>query len=191
MILLNKKQVRFEILRDRDNFLDYHSANSAIEERFQQFILPLIQPKDTIAAYYPSGSEIDILPILVKLSEQSFKILLPAMDNARQMTFYPWQPQDELIPTKHAKNILEPKKQEQPTLPSIIITPLIACDLNGNRIGSGKGIYDRYINNLTKKALCIGLCYDFQLLDKIPAEFHDQPLDLILTDKRFINKSKI
>jgi 5-formyltetrahydrofolate cyclo-ligase len=47
-------------------------------------------------------------------------------------------------------------------------------------------MYDKYINNMKSKALCIGLCYDFQLLNAIPTEPHDKPLDLILTDKRFI-----
>ena len=186
MILYNKRQVRSIILAKRNNFINSNSAKLAINQGFWQNILPLIQPKSTIAAYFPIGSELNIIPLLRRLSNYNFNVALPVIKKNNEITFYPWLPGDIITPGNQVKKILEPFEQKQNTIPNIIITPLIACDLNGNRIGSGKGMYDKYINNMKSKALCIGLCYDFQLLNEIPTEPHDKPLDLILTDKRFI-----
>ena len=62
----------------------------------------------------------------------------------------------------------------------LIVVPAIAFDRKGNRIGRGKGYYDR----LLKKASCpkIGVGYHFQLFDEIPAEPHDVPMNAIVTD---------
>lgn len=186
MTINYKNQVRSLILNKRNNFFNCTSAKLAINRGFWQHILPLIQPKSTIAAYYPRGSELNILTLLTSLSNYDLNILLPAILEQNKINFYPWKQGEQLIESKFAKGILEPSIKQKIEIPDIIITPLIACDLEGNRLGSGKGMYDRYINNLKKKALCIGICYDFQLLEKIPTEPHDKKLDLILTDKRFI-----
>ena len=64
----------------------------------------------------------------------------------------------------------------------IILVPGLAFDKTGARMGFGKGYYDKLLG--TSKAIKIGLCYDFQLLDKIPSEPHDVPMDIIITEKR-------
>jgi len=189
-----KSQIRKNIKNKRDSFPDYKATNAAILARFEEFLLPLFKPNQPIAAYFPNSSEIDILPLLTKLSRQYFNISLPVINNKKEMDFYLWQPGDNLIASNYANNILEPQKQEQAITPSIIIAPLIACDLKGNRIGSGMAMYDKYLEKLKinkQKPLYIGICYDFQLLDHIDRESHDQPLDIILTDKRFINNYKL
>ncbi len=64
----------------------------------------------------------------------------------------------------------------------IILVPGLAFDKTGARMGFGKGYYDKLLQ--TAKATKIGLCYDFQLLEKIPSEPHDVPMDVIITEKR-------
>ncbi len=68
--------------------------------------------------------------------------------------------------------------------PEVIFVPLVACDENKNRLGFGKGYYDRYMSG--KNTLKIGLCYDFQVVDVIVANSWDVPLDIIVTEKRII-----
>ncbi len=86
-----------------------------------------------------------------------------------------------------AFNIKEPSGHNIADIRTIdlIIVPAIAFDRNGNRIGRGKGYYDRLLksaDNITK----IGVGYDFQLVDKIDSETHDVPLDIVITDKNHI-----
>lgn len=66
----------------------------------------------------------------------------------------------------------------------VAIIPLIACDENKNRLGFGKGYYDKFLRD--KTCLKIGICYDFQVLDNVPTHELDVPLDIIITDKRII-----
>ncbi|MBD5232841.1 MAG: 5-formyltetrahydrofolate cyclo-ligase [Bacteroidales bacterium] len=72
----------------------------------------------------------------------------------------------------------------------LIIVPAVAYDRSGNRVGRGKGYYDRLLGR--SKALKIGVCYDFQLFDEdeIEAEEHDVAVDFIITDRHGIIRIK-
>lgn len=68
----------------------------------------------------------------------------------------------------------------------LAIIPGIAFDRQGNRIGFGKGYFDRLLKGLSTKCIKIALAYEFQILDNVPAEKHDQKVDIIITEKRII-----
>ena len=61
----------------------------------------------------------------------------------------------------------------------LIIVPGVAYDRNGNRLGRGKGFYDRLLK--TTKATKVGIGYEFQLVDAIPTEPHDVKMNIIIT----------
>lgn len=67
----------------------------------------------------------------------------------------------------------------------LIIVPGIAYDNRGNRVGRGKGYYDRLLSRT--KATKIGIGYDFQLVEEIDSEPHDITMDIVITDSRIIN----
>jgi len=66
----------------------------------------------------------------------------------------------------------------------LIVVPAVAYDRSGNRLGRGKGYYDRLLT--TTRATKIGVGYDFQLLDSLPTEEHDVPMDMIFTQTEVI-----
>ena len=89
-----------------------------------------------------------------------------------------------------AYNILEPKQDfiKEVSIKSIdlIFVPGVAFDMHGNRIGHGKGYYDRLLkraSNITS----IGLAFEFQVVENIEAEEHDEKIDIIVTEKRVID----
>jgi len=86
--------------------------------------------------------------------------------------------------------ILEPKKdciiEVSIEDVDLIVVPGVAFDTKGNRMGHGKGYYDRLLEN-KKQIPTIGLALEFQIIDKIPIESHDKPVDIIITEKRIIN----
>lgn len=181
-----KEKIRKEILSLRNEFETNSSIIQSVIDNFYQFIK---KPK-IIAGYYPTGSELNITPLLNSLKNHGCTIALPVINQNNILDFYEWQ--DALEPSKMYKKILEPREKQKPILPDLIIAPLIACDYLGNRIGSGKGMYDKTISLLRSKRhnfFYIGICFDFQLLEQIPAEEHDQKLDFIVTDKRIIEVS--
>ncbi len=61
----------------------------------------------------------------------------------------------------------------------LIIVPAVAYDRKGNRLGRGKGFYDRLLSETG--ATKIGIGYDFQLFDELPVEEHDIPVDMVIT----------
>ena len=65
----------------------------------------------------------------------------------------------------------------------LIIVPGVAFDREGNRMGRGRGFYDRLLKT-TPKALKIGVAYDFQMLDSIPVEPFDVKMDRIITEQQ-------
>lgn len=66
----------------------------------------------------------------------------------------------------------------------LIVVPAVAYDRRGNRLGRGKGFYDRLLKST--KATKIGVGYDFQLLNELPTEEHDVPMDFVITQSTVI-----
>jgi len=88
-----------------------------------------------------------------------------------------------------AYNILEPKQDTIKEIPAesidLILVPGVVFDIHGNRIGHGKGYYDRLLND-TQKVSHIGLAFETQIVDAVPVEGHDLPVDIIVTEERII-----
>ncbi|MCM1005248.1 MAG: 5-formyltetrahydrofolate cyclo-ligase [Lachnospiraceae bacterium] len=68
-----------------------------------------------------------------------------------------------------------------PSILELIVTPGVAFSRKGARLGRGKGYYDRLLAET--KATKVGVAYHFQLLDEIPIEPHDIPVDIVITDE--------
>jgi len=88
--------------------------------------------------------------------------------------------------------ILEPKKTEIELIPDIVLVPLVAFDNQLNRIGYGKGYYDRSLKKLRrikKNVISVGIAYSFQKCNKIQTNKHDIKLDYIFTEKGIINSN--
>ena len=114
----------------------------------------------------------------------SVKICLPVVDeHTNQLIFSIYNEKKRLKKNKFGIN--EPTKFEYLT-PNIIFVPMVGFDKNLNRLGYGKGFYDRTISKLRnlKKIFVIGLAYDNQMVECIPTENHDEKMDLIITDKK-------
>lgn len=90
-----------------------------------------------------------------------------------------------------AFNIEEPTGDDLTDISEIelIVTPGVAYDRNGNRVGRGKGYYDRLLAET--RAVKIGVGYDFQLIDDdIETDGHDVKVDIIITENRHITVRK-
>jgi len=72
----------------------------------------------------------------------------------------------------------------------LVIVPGIAFDKKGYRIGYGHGYYDRFLKILKKDVKKIGLAFEIQVVDEIPEEEHDVPVDIVVTEKRVLKCGK-
>lgn len=66
----------------------------------------------------------------------------------------------------------------------LMIIPAVAFDRRGNRLGRGKGFYDRLLSST--KATKVGVGYEFQLMDELPSEYHDVPMDMVITQYSYL-----
>ncbi len=143
--------------------------------------------KILIALYYPSNYEIDVLKIFNNLKKTKFKFLLPIILDGDLLKFEEWNKRDILLVNKFG--IPEPVKTQNFFLPDIVLVPLLAFDNKKNRLGYGKGFYDRYLNNLkklNKKMEAIGVAFSFQNYKKIPSSKYDFKLNSVFTEKGFL-----
>ena len=146
--------------------------------------------KIIIAGYYQSYYEVDILNFLEKASKKKFKIVLPVIKFSNVMSFKSWIFKEPLYVNKFG--MLEPQNSSKNIIPDLIMVPLVAFDNHLNRIGYGKGYYDRSlkkIRKINKNAISLGIAYSFQKCQKIPTNKQDFKLDYIFTEKGIINSN--
>tara|TARA_Y100000590_G_scaffold131695_1_gene150492 strand:+ start:775 stop:1341 length:567 start_codon:yes stop_codon:yes gene_type:complete len=180
----------------RNRFLLQRKKNYFSAKKFDfNLIFKLIKKhfnkkKITIAGYYPSNYEVDILNFLDLSAKKNFKIVLPVILSSKNMIFSKWFYKDPLYLNDFG--ILEPKNSKTGIIPDLILVPLVAFDKYLNRIGYGKGYYDRHlkkIKKLKKNAVFLGVAYSFQKCKKIPANKYDYKLDYIFTEKGIIKSN--
>lgn len=107
----------------------------------------------------------------------NFKDLYLPRVNGNNLDIVKYSP---MVMCQGAFNINEPiGEPADPQCLDLIIVPGMAFDLKGNRLGRGKGFYDRLLH--ATNALKIGIGHDFQLLEHIPSEPHDIKMDAIIT----------
>ena len=86
--------------------------------------------------------------------------------------------------------IPEPGHSKKKIIPDLVMVPLVAFDKNLNRIGYGKGYYDRSLKRISKvkkKTIFLGVAYSFQKYERIPINKYDFKLNYIFTERGFIS----
>lgn len=159
-----------------------------LEQQLMRRVLPRLAGATTVAAYYPMRDEIDPLPLVEALAASGRIAALPwfADRNARMMFRQapaaapgPW-------------GVLQPGPEAPAVAPEIVLVPLVATDTWCNRIGHGRGHYDRALSHLRDHGgvRTIGLAWDIQVLETaIPADPWDIPLDAVATPDRWIERT--
>ncbi len=162
-------------------------SKEEIEEKSAKITLALfscdaLKNVNTIMVYLPSFNEVRTDKMTEKFFEEGKKVVAPVTDEENiSLTPYLFTDTKELI--KGAYGIKEPKKDfgvEKSEIDAVIV-PGIAFDKNGNRMGFGKGYYDRFLEGFGGKK--IGICYDFQIIDAIPTNEHDIAMDYIISEE--------
>lgn len=132
-----------------------------------------------LAGYWPMRDEAD--PRAAMAAHDGPLVLPVVTGKARPLVFRRWR-DEALVPGPFGT--AHPADSAEVLTPRVLIVPLAGFDRQGNRLGYGGGFYDRTLELLRESGpvTAIGLAYACQLLDLIPAEPTDQPLDLIVTD---------
>jgi len=140
---------------------------------------------EQLMSFVSMPSEIDILPLFAGHS-----MIVPYCD-AEEIIPVRIQSLDELEPAGTMK-ILEPKltvRQDVsrlivPEQIGVVLVPGLAFDRFGNRLGRGRGYYDRFLRRLPDNVLTIGLVLDGMLHEQIPHDDNDCPVKMVITESR-------
>ena len=171
-----KSDIR-ELAAQRRRIMTKEEVSEASELIISQLErLPEFEQAQVIMMYYPIHNEVDIRPLLEKLYETK-TILLPVVHRASlEMRRYTGK---ECL-HRGKFGIPEPVSGTYRGKPELIIVPGVAFDKKCNRLGRGKGFYDRFLHRL-KRVKSIGLAYDKQVVPHIPTNHLDRQLDIVVT----------
>jgi 5-formyltetrahydrofolate cyclo-ligase len=152
---------------------------------------PLLVNSRHIAAYLPANGEIDTWPLLESLWSLGKRIYLPVLATfpKRHLWFCAYAPGQRLV--RNRFGILEPERTHYRRIKAaaldLVLTPLVAFDINGYRLGMGGGYYDRSFAFLNRRQYwrrprMLGLAYEFQRQPLISPQPWDVPLDAVATE---------
>ncbi|GLX44083.1 5-formyltetrahydrofolate cyclo-ligase [Pectobacterium carotovorum subsp. carotovorum] len=152
---------------------------------------PKIILADSVAVFLSFDGELDTHPLIQQLWQQEKRVYLPVLHPFRSghLLFLRYAPDTELV--RNRLKIMEPRLDVRQVLPlpqlDVLLTPLVAFDHQGQRLGMGGGFYDRtlqYRNYTSRGPYPIGLAHDCQQVDALPVESWDIPLPEIITPSR-------
>lgn len=184
MITIQEKKASLrKVLKEKRSKIlnrDYEYKCNQIE----QLLLPFIndQKFEFIHCFVSMNKkfEVNTHPIIEDLLSKGKTVIVPVM-NGDELEHSKINSTNELV--KNTLGILEPKENLKIDTRKIdlILVPLLGVDIRGNRLGYGKGYYDKFLQ--TAEALKIGLAFEEFVLDEIPSEKHDVKLDGFITEK--------
>ena len=156
-----------------------------VEERV--FSLPAVQNAATVMVFYSFGSEVPTRGIIRRLLEEGRRVLLPYMEG-RTMEAAELRPGDPLATTAYGPKEPSRRVPVDPMEVDVVITPGLAFDRSGFRIGYGGGNYDRYLARLGAHATRVGIAFHPQVIGSVPHGPADEPVDVVVTDRETIGR---
>lgn len=131
---------------------------------------------DTVGFYEPIDGEIDVKPMIERANAFGKTVFLPRI-TPKEILFDMFTSAADLV--KGPLGIMEPKGGEE-AVPEVLVVPGVAFDLERYRLGFGKGYYDKYLAK--HESFTIGVCHEFQVVDKLPRVKTDKKMDLIIAE---------
>ncbi|PKB88338.1 5-formyltetrahydrofolate cyclo-ligase [Ewingella americana] len=184
-----RQQIRNEVRQRRKNLTSEQQSLFAQQAADRVATHPRIQAASTISVFLSFDGELDTAPLIKRLWQEGKQLCLPVLHpfTSGNLLFLRYNPDTPLVRNK--LKILEPALDAtQIVLLSqldIILTPLVAFDSHGQRLGMGGGFYDRTLENWQDGGpYPIGLAHDCQQVDNLPVEHWDVPLPEVITPSK-------
>ncbi len=151
-----------------------------VMERF--FDLGEYGDADVVALYLSKNEEVDAWRVVEAAAERKNVVLPIVKGGGIRFVYYEKYGRMRRGPY----GIMEPVGEEFSGKIDLMALPGVAFDRRGNRIGMGKGYYDRYLAGAGRPGALVGLCFGFQLLESVPTESFDVPVDVVVTEREVV-----
>ena len=181
---MDKKELRKIIRQEKQRHSSAELLHYSRELQRLLSVHPRVQQADTVLLYWSMADEVDTHELVPLLAAQGKTVLLPKVVSPTEMTWHPFSLDD--VMTQSEMGIYEPNTPPVPVESMrqgrgmTAIVPGMAFSLNGERMGRGRGYYDRLLSQLPL-IYKIGVCFPFQLMDTIPTDDYDVRMNEVLT----------
>ena len=177
-----KAEIRHRILKKRKSIDVEQKAvfDQIIQEKVQKH--PWFQEAQEVFCYVPIRGEVDTMPIIKAAWDLGKRVAVPKVLSKTEMKFFYIQSYDDQKPGVFG--VLEPVTgQTAEPGSACVIVPGSVFDSHGNRIGYGGGYYDRYLVSHPDYHT-IAIAYSLQVIDELPTEDTDVPVQNLLTESK-------
>ena len=171
---MNKAQMRRNLLQEQ-------RVNSEKDSLIQKNLLSLKDfiEADLLLIYVSMGTEIDTLKLIDRCFGAGKRVAVPRVNTAGMAFFEISSLRETELGKFGISEPLKTCKNAQISSNTFCVTPALACDLQGFRLGRGGGYYDRFLADYKGKSAV--LCYSENVI-ALPVEAHDIAVDFIITE---------
>jgi 5-formyltetrahydrofolate cyclo-ligase len=177
-----KARLRLEMRQRRSPIIATGGADLSERLASQSLDFAGVQRGTIVSAFSSMPDELDTGPLLLRLHAQGMRLCLPVMQGrGKPLLFRAWSPGDQMKAATWG--IREPTDDKPPLEPQVVLTPLLAFDRHGWRLGYGGGFFDRTLRVLRDagSVVAVGLGLDELKVDAVPHLDYDERLDWVLT----------
>lgn len=182
-----KKELRKKVLNIRNQMSEEDIKNNSQEIMNKIINLSIYKQSKAVFIYMSFKNEVITSELIKKMFNDKKKVVIPYTDMVNTLLI-PSEIKDENDLVLNPFGYYEPREIIKFPVEKIdlVIVPGVVFDNNLNRIGYGKGYYDRILSSVRPDVKKVAIAHDFQVLDSIPKGEHDIKMDMIITEKRVI-----
>ncbi len=179
-----KRSIRADLLARRKHMAAETCLSHSL--RIQQALLQTSEfcSAAAIALYSPVLNEV-FTEDLFRVASSAGKLIAYPRVRGSELEFVQVLKAGDLAPGTFG--VLEPTGDQlvTPAALDMVVVPGVGFDRQGGRLGYGKGFYDRGLHSSQRPGCLVGLCFELQLVDQLPAESHDICMDIIITEEGY------
>lgn len=168
-----KRQLRQACLQMRAKLTSSNRERQSRNVREQVLALVDRERVASVHCYVSFGDELDTHELISELWHRGIRVICPRVERGGELSHHQVKSWQDL--KRGAYGVLEPRGEnglEGESMP-LILVPGLAFTKKGDRLGFGKGFYDRFLSEQTFRALVIGLAFEEQIMAELPTEIHD------------------
>jgi 5-formyltetrahydrofolate cyclo-ligase len=186
-----RQKLRKKILGARNLLSASERQEKSLSATQNFWSLPEMKHWSTLFIYVHFRSELETLELIHRCLSQGKRVAVPLVD-AATVSMIPLlikDPEKDLVPGYYDIPEPDPQKSLRVAAGEIdaAVIPGSVFDIQGGRLGYGRGYYDRFLVNEAPQAKRIGLAFEVQVVEHVPVQPHDQPVDILITEKRIVN----
>lgn len=180
-----KTSIRNDILARRRQLSFEECLAQSLRIQNRLLSAPEFRTSASLALYSPILNEVFTENLFQQARKQRMSVAYPRV-RGEDLEFVLVSSRSALTPG--AFGVMEPNGHDlmAPKELDLVVVPGVAFDLSGYRLGYGKGFYDKALHDTAQRTVRVGVCYELQLVDVLPAERHDICMDLIVTENRIL-----